>query len=158
MIAALGPLSVTPEATPTFPVMIPFRKKRSATTATGKALSIVVADDETEIQELVAAWLEECGHVVTRASSGREVVERVREQPVDLVITDIVMPGGNGFDAILAVNRLRPRTRIVAISGGGHNMPADGCLRVAKGVGADVILLKPFRRQQLLDAVNRAAR
>lgn len=137
--------------------MIPFKKKRSAPTETTKPLAIVVADDETEIQELVATWLEQCGHEVTCASSGREVVERVRERPVDLVITDIVMPGGNGFDAILAVNRLRPSTRIVAISGGGHNMPADGCLRVAKGVGADVVLLKPFGRQQLLDAVNRAA-
>ena len=64
---------------------------------------------------------------------------------------------GNGMDAIFAVNRLPPTTRILAISGGGKNLPAEGCLRVAKGLGADALLLLPFGREQFIEAVSRAA-
>lgn len=136
--------------------MLPLRKK--PVPAPKKSLVIVVADDVEEIQHLVRSWLEEEGHVVVRAGSGREIVRIVRERPVDLVITDILMPDGDGLDAILAINRARPSLRILAISGGGRSQPADACLRVAKGVGADVVLLKPFRRAQMLAAVERAMR
>jgi two-component system cell cycle response regulator CpdR len=119
-----------------------------------KRLEIVVADDVPEIKDLVALWLEELGHAVTHASDGREVVRLVTERHFDLVITDIVMPQGDGWEAILAINRLRPATRILAISGGGHHMPADACLRVAKGVGADAVLKKPFRQPELVAAVR----
>ncbi len=118
-----------------------------------RPLRVVVADDVREIQDLVTIWLQEEGHQVRHASNGREVVRVVCDEPTDLVITDIVMPEGDGWDAILTINRLRPATRILAISGGGKQMPADACLRVAKGVGADGVLKKPFGRSQLLAAV-----
>ena len=106
-----------------------------------------------ELRQLLSKWLEEEGHAVTRAANGRDVVRLVREKPFDLIVTDIVMPQGDGWDAILAVNRIRPDTRILAISGGAQHMPADACLRVAKGVGADAVLKKPFNRAQLIAAV-----
>ena len=135
--------------------MLSLRKKQKESP---KVLNVLVADDVLEIQHLVAAWLEEDGHHVSHASSGREIVRCVREHTFDLVITDIVMPDGDGWDAILAVNRLRPATRILAISGGGQQMPADACLRVAKGVGADAVLKKPFGRVQLMTAVEQLMR
>jgi CheY-like chemotaxis protein len=137
--------------------MLPLRKKQATPPTAARRLHILVADDVEEITKLVALWLEEAGHVVTHATSGRDVVRLVKDNPFDVVVTDIVMPNGDGWDAILAINRLRPGTRIVAISGGGKHMPADACLRVAKGVGADHILKKPFQRAQLLDAVNQVA-
>ena len=137
--------------------MLPLRKKQPAPSTTPRQLQILVADDVEEIKQLVALWLEEAGHAVTHASNGRDVVRLVKDRAFDLVVTDIVMPNGDGWDAILAINRLRPGTRILAISGGGKHMPADACLRVAKGVGADHILKKPFHRAQLLEAVNQVA-
>ena len=131
------------------------RKKQTPLVATTKPLKIVVADDDKEVQQMIAMWLEEAGHTVTRVSTGREAIQVVRDTPIDLVVTDLVMPGGNGLDAILAVSRIRPSTRILAISGGGPNMPADAGLRVAKGVGADGVLLKPFTPQKLLEAVQK---
>src|SRR5688572_24801986 len=122
--------------------MFPRKKKTAPPGAPApKPLTIIVADDVHEITELVTIWLKEAGHSVTSVSTGREVIDLVRAHPIDLVITDLVMPGGNGLDAILAINRLRPATRILAISGGGPNMPAEAGLRVAKGVGADAVLL-----------------
>lgn len=125
--------------------------------AAARRLSIVVADDVYEIRSLVAEWLGEVGHDVTGVPSGRELIELVRDRSVDLVIVDLVMPGIDGLDAILAVNRLRPSTRILAISGGGRGLPTEAGLRLAKGVGADAVLTKPFRRKQLVAAVQRVA-
>ena len=134
--------------------MLPLRKKQTTQAPATRRLEILVADDVEEITKLVTLWLEEAGHAVTHASNGREIVRWVKAKPFDLVVTDIVMPEGDGWDAILAINRMRPATRILAISGGGRQMPADACLRVAKGVGADRVLKKPFHRAQLLDAVE----
>lgn len=131
-----------------------FSLSKKSPTAT-KPLTIFVADDVDEIQELVATWPGELGHAVLRASTGRELIQVVREHSVDLVITDLVMPGGDGLDAILWINQISPGTRILAISGGGPRMPADAGLRLAKGIGADEILLKPFDRRKLLAAVSR---
>jgi CheY-like chemotaxis protein len=136
--------------------MFSLRKKATLETPTVRSLTIIVADDVAEIQQLMTKWLEEEGHTVACASSGHELIDQVREHAFDLIITDVVMPNGDGLDAILAVSRLRPAARVLAISGGGTAMPADACLRVAKGLGADAVLLKPFSRAQLLDAVRQA--
>src|SRR5689334_15361497 len=128
--------------------MFSLRKKpASAPVPASKPLLVLVADDVHEIQQLVTLWLEEAGHTVLAASTGREMIEVVRQKPIDLVVADLVMPGGSGLDGILAISRIRPATRILAISGGGPKMPAEPALRVAKGLGADGVLLKPFDQQ-----------
>ena len=142
-----------PDGQPSY--MFPLGKKHLSAEKTAKPRAIVVADDVAEIRQLVGHWLEELGHKVMPASNGREAIELVRDHPIDLLVTDLVMPGLDGLDAILAVNRIRPTTRILAISGGGRKMPVDAGLRLAKGVGADAILPKPFDRKQFLAAVER---
>jgi CheY-like chemotaxis protein len=137
--------------------MFPLRKQQPKPDIPTKRLLVLVADDVQEIQHLVKLWLEGAGHTVVVASSGREVIASVRERPIDLVVTDLVMPGGSGLDAIVAISRIRPTTRVLAISGGGPNMPADAGLRVAKGVGADAVLLKPFDQRTFMEAVQKAA-
>ncbi len=133
--------------------MITLLRKQPAPPVSPRRLEIVVADDVVEIVELMSHWLQAEGHTVTRAASGREIIELLQQRAYDLLVTDIVMPGTDGWDAILAVSRLRPETRILAISGGAKKMPVDACLRVAKGVGADHVLKKPFRQAEFLAAV-----
>lgn len=121
-----------------------------------KPLSVVVADDVEEIRNLVRQWLETLGHHVVCVGSGRELAALLETRPFDLVITDIIMPNGDGFEAILALKKHQPGAGVIAMSGGGSYLPADDCLRVAKGLGANQVLFKPFKRQQLLDAVSAA--
>lgn len=133
------------------------KKEEKESVKRTRPLEILVADDVEEITELIRRWLEEAGHSVTPASSGREVIALVQQRRFDIVVTDIVMPGVDGWDAILAVGRIRPETRILAISGGGKLMPVEACLRVAKGVGADLVLKKPFRQAEFMAAVDKLA-
>ena len=70
-----------------------------------------------------------------------------------MVVTDILMPDGDGWSAIAEVRRLYPNTRILAISGGAREMPARAILRIAQRAGALGFLVKPFTRPTFLDAV-----
>jgi CheY-like chemotaxis protein len=120
-----------------------------------RSLQILVADDARDLQALIAGWLEEAGHSVTAAFSGREIAVHIERQAFDVVVTDILMPDGDGWDAIAHVLRLRPATRIIAMSGGSREIPANAVLRVARKAGALAVLQKPFTRVEFMDALSR---
>jgi len=117
-------------------------------------LAVVVADDVVEIQQLLQLWLGDIGCVVTCVSTGREAVRLLRTQHVDVVITDVLMPDGDGLEIISELKRRQTPVRVLAISGGGNHLRAIECLKFAKGLGAHGLLMKPFNRQQLLDALG----
>jgi CheY-like chemotaxis protein len=118
-------------------------------------LSVIVADDVFEIQLLMEMWLREAGCTVKCASTGNELTRLVRQQHFDLIVTDVLMPDGDGLDVILELKRSRPKARVLAISGGGRRLQASECLKFAKGLGAHDVLLKPFNREQFMAAVSR---
>ena len=117
-------------------------------------ISVVVADDVVEIQHLIQQWLRDLGCLVTCVSTGREAVRVLRTVHVDMVITDILMPDGDGLEVISELKRAQPSARIVAMSGGGNHLRAAECLKLASGLGAHGVLLKPFNREQLLEVVT----
>jgi CheY-like chemotaxis protein len=120
-----------------------------------KPLSVVVVDDVVEICVLVRHWLSDVGCAVTSTASGNELAKLMRSKAFDLIITDVIMPDGDGLEVILEAKRVQPAARLLAISGGGSHLQAVDCLRFAKGLGAHAVLLKPFNREQLLDAVSK---
>jgi CheY-like chemotaxis protein len=119
-----------------------------------KNLSVIVADDVEGIQDLVGHWLEAAGHAVMRVSTGQAATQLLKRRHFDLVITDIIMPDGDGLELILELKQASPDVRILAISGGGRHMQATDCLKMAKNLGAHAVLLKPFNRDQLSAAVE----
>lgn len=68
--------------------------------------TIVVMDDEAPIRALLSTALQSAGHTVLEASNGNEGIWLCRQQPVDLVIVDIVMPDLKGPDMILELTRI----------------------------------------------------
>ena len=115
---------------------------------------ILVIDDEDQIRAMLRQALESSGHEVLEAINGKEGVRIYQEQPADLVITDILMPEKEGIETIMVLKQAHPGMPILAISGGGRSGAMD-FLDMARALGADEALQKPFRRAELLEAVNR---
>jgi len=114
---------------------------------------ILIIDDEASIRSMIRLILEREGYIVVEASDGAEGIQRFREVPADLVITDLIMPNKDGIGMILDLKKEFSTAKIIAMSGGGLNHP-EGYLRGAKKLGAAYTLAKPVNRQELLRAVK----
>ena len=86
------------------------------------------------------------------ADNDQSGLARLREQPADLVITDILMPVQDGTETIIIIRRDFPDVKVIAISGGGRRMNSN-YLPYAKKFGANYALAKPFAPGELLEAV-----
>ncbi len=114
---------------------------------------ILVFDDDQEMREVVRAILEEAGHEVEEAADGELGIDLFREAPSDIVITDIRMPEKSGNETILELRTEFPGVKIIAMSGGG-TVGAELYMQVARKLGADFAITKPFAPDELLSAVR----
>lgn len=116
-------------------------------------MKILLIDDDTLIRRSVARVLLQNGHDVTTAEDGLRGVELFHREKFDLIVTDIYMPRQEGIETILTLRREDTDTKIIAISGGGRSGNTDA-LEMARLLGADAIIEKPFRTDQLLAKID----
>lgn len=116
---------------------------------------VIVIDDEEPIRKLLRAILMDEGHDVALAASAAEAFRIRREMPVDLVITDLFMPGQDGIEVIMALRREAPDLRVIAMSGGGMHGVHES-LEMAEPLGAFATLRKPFMPESMIEIVRRA--
>jgi DNA-binding response OmpR family regulator len=116
---------------------------------------ILIIDDEPQIRSMLKMMLEREGFNVIVASDGKEGMKIFEKEPVDLVITDLIMPEKEGIEVIQELRKNNSNLPIIAISGGGKNSP-DTYLNIAKLLGANAIFEKPVAKEKLIDAVNKA--
>lgn len=114
---------------------------------------ILVVDDDKRIRALIRRGLKKLGHEVVEAGDGAAALERLRADPVDLLITDLYMPGMEGLELIQKVRAAWPELGIIAISGGTADTKFD-FLPVADSLGADDVLAKPLDLDRLRDLVD----
>ena len=114
---------------------------------------ILIIDDEPQIRSMLRLMLERVGYEVAEAPDGIEGIRRYRENPADLIITDLIMPNKDGIGMIIDLKKEFPRVKIIAMSGGGVNRP-EGYLDGAKKLGAACTLTKPIDRDEMLKAVK----
>jgi two-component system chemotaxis response regulator CheY len=114
---------------------------------------ILLIDDDAFVRVTVCAILNKSGYSVTCATNGEEGAEIFRALKPDLVITDIIMPNREGIETILLIRREHPAARIIAMSGGGRIGSAD-LLTMARELGADHVLRKPFDMDTLIATVR----
>jgi len=128
--------------------------------------SVLVVDDEPAVRQALVRVLESAGYAVRVAPNGVDAVAALREEPADIVITDIIMPQLNGVETIRTIARDHPQTRIVAISGGGsygmgaykpNTVTTTAYLAAAQDAGAHAVLTKPFERRDILAAIGHPA-
>lgn len=113
---------------------------------------ILVIDDDDSLRILIRLFLEQAGHEVVDAANGRIALDMQRENPAELIITDIFMPEKGGTEFIMDMCVEFPASKIIAISGGG-SLTDVNFLDLAKNLGALKTFNKPFTRQELLAAV-----
>ncbi|HEY7531515.1 MAG TPA: response regulator [Nitrospiraceae bacterium] len=116
--------------------------------------SILVVDDEEQVRKLIVETLTQAGYDVREARDGREALEQYRQNQVDLVIMDILMPDQDGLESITALRREFPQVKVIAITGGTDMIGILSFLDVAKMMGAGRTLQKPFEMHTLLDTVK----
>lgn len=117
---------------------------------------VLLIDDDRRLREMLCRMLAGEGHAIIEADNGSSGLVRLREQPADLVITDILMPEQEGLETIIVIRRDFPNVKIIAISGGGsQSHMINNYLSYAKTFGANYALAKPFTLWELLEAVRR---
>lgn len=114
---------------------------------------ILVVDDDAQIRQLAAKLLREHGHRVAVACDGREMWQVLDTAAIDLVLLDIMLPGGNGLDLC---RELRARTPVSIIMVTALGTDTDRI--VGLEIGADDYLAKPFNPRELLARVNAVLR
>jgi YesN/AraC family two-component response regulator len=125
---------------------------------------ILIIDDERDVRDSVKCVLDLAGYEVLTADNATDALNQLGRTPMDLVITDIIMPKMNGVQAIESIRRAFPLVRIVAISGGGNfgvagyqptAIATNAYLKSAVEAGAHMVLTKPFEVDDLLEAVEK---
>ncbi|MGH6988915.1 MAG: response regulator [Stellaceae bacterium] len=116
--------------------------------------TILLIDDDPLVAFTVERMLQGGGHTVIRAGDGEKGLKILRDEPVDLIITDIIMPVKEGIETIREIREYDTTLPVIAVSGGGHGAGGN-YLRMARALGATETLAKPFDQEQLLAAVNR---
>jgi CheY-like chemotaxis protein len=116
---------------------------------------ILVIDDDDGMRSMLQQMLVAIGHEVVLAADGREGVEQYRATPADLVITDLFMPNQEGLETIQQLRREFPEVVIVATSGKTGN---ETMLAIAKRLGANAVIEKPFFQDQILAIVEKVLR
>jgi PAS domain S-box-containing protein len=132
----------------------PQEKKPAAAALPRGTETVLLVEDEEGVRNLAKEYLESCGYKVLVAEDGNAAIELVSKHsgPIDLVMTDIVMPGISGSDLAKRVESLRPDIRVVYMSG-----YTDQAIIHHGILSSDVLLLqKPFTMSTLAHKLREA--
>ncbi len=110
--------------------------------------TILIIDDDEQFNLMLKSALEIKGYEVETANSGRSARPLYQNKKYDVVITDIIMPDGDGFEVILDLRRLNMIDRTIAVSGGGRTA-ADDYLVTADHFDVAAVFNKPVDLQAL---------
>lgn len=112
--------------------------------------TVLVADDEEELLELIKLSLEGAGHDVTTAKNGQQAVNTYRTKKFDIVILDVMMPIMDGYHAAREIVQDPKAPPVLILT----SRDFDQDQAAIKGSGATAFLSKPFEVPELLSTVQ----
>ena len=118
------------------------------------SMTVLVIDDDAHIRSSIGKFLIARGHTVIEAANGEKGIEAVESQAVDIVITDVKMPGIDGFEVLRRMRSVAPETEVIVITGVNESEHAFRALRE----GAFDFFTKPFKVEALQAAIRRTVR
>jgi DNA-binding response OmpR family regulator len=114
---------------------------------------ILVIEDDSSIREVISCYLQKEGYLVIQAENGSLGFEFARRNLPDLIISDIMMPIMDGFDALENIRKTRETAHIPFIVL--TSLETHAAKRLAKELGADEFISKPFKPNQLLGLIKK---
>ncbi len=119
--------------------------------STGRGETILLVEDHPALRTAGREVLERLGYRVLEAADGREALEVYAAEPVDLVLTDVVMPGMGGAALVEALRQQNPDVKVVAITGYGE----DQEVKYIRQAGVLEVVRKPFEVEHLAEVIRR---
>lgn len=116
-------------------------------------LKILLIDDDDVIRLTMQSALKKRGFQVITAENGNIGLELFKKENPQIVITDMLMPNKEGLETISEIRSLKTKVKIIAMSGGGSTQNMT-FLKLAEKVGADQLLSKPVKPEQLIMAIE----
>lgn len=113
---------------------------------------MLIVDDDAAIRGLVTMALAAAGCETYAAADGGEAIFVLERTRVDLALIDIVMPGKEGVETIIEAKARWPALKVIAISGSDIRRHFLG---IARGVGADMTMIKPLNLTQMIAHIER---
>ena len=113
-------------------------------------IHVLVVDDEDDYRDTLVKRMRRRNYTVRGARDGQEALEMMDEAPADLVLLDMRMPRMNGLQALLALKKSHPSTRVILVTG-------HACAETARhGLlhGAYDYMLKPVTLDQIMDKIK----
>jgi PAS domain S-box-containing protein len=132
-----------------FPAISVDAARTPAFLPTLEPMRILAVEDEPEVLDVVRAMLTAGGHTVITAASGREALALFEREPLDVIITDLGMPGMTGLALAEEIKRRRP-VPVVLLTGWADELDSTHAQHV------DVVLAKPITRERLLGGLAKA--
>lgn len=113
---------------------------------------ILIADDDQEVRATLSELLEITGYYTEIAASGKEAIKKFAAEDFDVVLLDLMMPDMSGLEALAELKKLRPKAKVIMITGFGTIANAVDAMKK----GASDYIDKPYKKDELLTAIRRA--
>jgi DNA-binding response OmpR family regulator len=114
---------------------------------------ILIVDDEKQINNILSRYLKK-NYQVSIAENGLQALSLLKKETFNLIIMDVIMPGKEGIETLIEIKNTYPNIKIIMMSGGGKIGP-QSYLKIAKAVGADEVIEKPFELSDLHNIIKK---
>lgn len=115
-------------------------------------ITVLVVDDVPSQVELISIYLRDSGYKVIQASNAQEALRKTVEQKPDVIVTDVVMSGMNGFQLCRSIKRNPATCELPVVLCTGRNQKLDRIWGIRQG--ADLYMTKPFTREEIVKAIR----
>jgi len=114
-------------------------------------VTVLLADDSKYVRDLLRTILKKEGYDVIEATTGTETLKLYSENFPDLILLDILMEEPNGIECVKQITMKNPDAKILMVSAFGQ----DDVVKKALNAGALDYLVKPFKKAQIIEAINK---
>lgn len=114
-------------------------------------IRLLLVDDDKDLLDILAFSFKRFGYQVFLASNGCEAFDLVQTNPVDVIVSDICMPGGDGIQLLDRIKAQMPETPIILLVTGYADIKTED----AHDKGAEALFAKPFDKKEVHEAITR---